>query len=60
MAAIPEGERTRFVHLEGVHVHGPRFARFLARPLEWVSRLRHRRHVPHDIDGIERCLGLRP
>jgi hypothetical protein len=59
MAAIPEGERTRFVHLEGVHVHGPKFARFLARPLERISRLRHRRHVPHDIDGIERCLGLR-
>jgi len=60
MAAVAEGDRTRFVHLEGVHVYGPKFARLVARPLAWVSRLRHRRHVPHDIDGIERCLGLRP
>jgi hypothetical protein len=31
----------------------------LQRPVAWISRLRHRYHVPHDIDGIERVLGLR-
>ncbi len=59
MAAVPEGDRTRFVHLEGVNVYGPRFLRAIARPLAWISRVRHRIHVPHDVDGIERSLGLR-
>ena len=59
MAAVPEGDRTRFVHLEGLNVHGPKALRYVARPLAWISRLRHRIHVPHDVDGIERCLGLR-
>ena len=54
MAAEPEGDRTRFGHLEGVV--GWRRA---LRPLLAASRLRHRRHVPRDVDGIERALGLR-
>jgi len=59
MAAAPEGDRTRFGHLEGVPLHGPPSVQALQRPIAWVSRLRHRRHIPHDIDGIERSLGLR-
>jgi hypothetical protein len=59
MAAVPEGNRTRFGHLEGVPLHGPRAVQALQRPVAWISRLRHRYHVPHDIDGIERVLGLR-
>jgi hypothetical protein len=59
MAAAPEGDRTRFGHLEGVPLHGPPSVQNLLRPVAWVSRLRHRRHIPHDIDGIERSLGLR-
>jgi hypothetical protein len=60
MAAEREGERTRFGHLEGVPLHGPPPVQTLQRPLAWISRVRHRRHIPHDIDGIERSLGLRP
>lgn len=59
MAAAPEGDRTRFGHLEGVPLHGSPSVQALQRPIAWVSRLRHRRHIPHDIDGIERSLGLR-
>jgi hypothetical protein len=54
MAAEPDGDRTRFGHLEGIV--GDR--RYL-RPLLALSRARHRRHVLHDLDGIERELGLR-
>ena len=60
MAAAPEGDRTRYGHLEGVPLHGPSSLQTLQRPVAWISRLRHRYHIPHDIDGIERCLGLRP
>jgi hypothetical protein len=60
MAAVAEGDRTRFGHLEGVPLHGPPSVQALMRPIAWMSRLRHRRHIPHDIDGIERSLGLRP
>jgi hypothetical protein len=28
-------------------------------PISAISRWRHRRHVPYDLDGIERALGLR-
>jgi len=53
MAAEPDGDRTRFGHLEGI-VGDTRYLRpFLA-----LSRVRHRRHVAHDLDGIERELGL--
>lgn len=47
MAAIPERDRTRFAHLEGL------VGRFLT-PVLPVSRWRHRRHVARDLDGIER------
>jgi hypothetical protein len=47
MAAEPEGDRTRYAHLEGL------VGRFLG-PVLPLSRRRHRRHVPHDLDGIER------
>ena len=60
MAAVPEGDRTRFAHMEGFHFRGPRWMQFLLRPLARASRWRHRYHVPADVDGIERCLGLRP
>lgn len=54
MAAEPDGERTRFAHLEGVGGA----ARWL-RPVHAISRWRHEHHLPHDVDGIERALGLR-
>ena len=60
MAAVAEGDRTRFGHLEGVPLRGPELVQGLLRPVAWVSRLRHRYHVPHDVDAIERSLGLRP
>jgi hypothetical protein len=56
MAAMPDGDRTRFAHLEGVPLVGPRFVQRSLLPVAWVSRFRHRRHVPRDLDGIERCL----
>jgi len=59
MAAVPEGDRTRFGHLEGVPLHGPPLVQRLLRPVAWISRRRHRYHIPHDVDGIERALGLR-
>jgi hypothetical protein len=59
MAASPEGQRTRFAHLEGFHVRGPRWLQLVLRPLTRLSRWRHRYHVPADVDGMERCLGLR-
>jgi Polyketide cyclase / dehydrase and lipid transport len=59
MAAVREGDRTRFGHLEGVPIRGPEVVQRLLRPAAWISRARHRRHVPRDVDGIERCLGLR-
>jgi hypothetical protein len=59
MAAIPDGDRTRFAHLEGVPLGGPRFLQRSLLPVAWVSRFRHRRHVPRDLDGIERGLAAR-
>ena len=59
MAAIPDGDRTRFAHLEGVPLSGPRFVQRSLLPVAWVSRFRHRRHVPRDLDGIERGLAAR-
>jgi hypothetical protein len=53
MAAVPageRGERTRFGHLEGFVTGGP---------LLRLSRWRHRRHVPRDLDGIERGVAAR-
>jgi hypothetical protein len=56
MAAEPEGEGTRFGHLEGVVLPSPRWAAPAVRPLLALSRFRHRHHVPHDVDGIVRLL----
>jgi hypothetical protein len=50
MAAVPDGERTRFGHLEGFVVGGP---------LLRLSRWRHRAHVARDLDGIERGVAAR-
>ena len=60
MAAVPEGEHTRFAMLEGMALAGPSALRSLRATLSAISRWRHRRHLPHDLDGIERALGLRP
>ena len=59
MAAAPEGDRTRFGHLEGVPLRGSQAVQRLLKPVAWVSRARHKYHIPHDIDGIEWSLGLR-
>lgn len=59
MAAVPAGEHTRFAHLEGLVVGGPRPVRRAAAPLLLASRARHRRHVARDLDGIERCVAAR-
>lgn len=56
MAAEPEGDRTRFAHLEGAVLSRPRWLDPLARVVELGSALRHRYHVPTDVDGIERGL----
>ena len=56
MAAVPEGDGTRFAHLEGVVLPSPRWAAPVVRPILAVSRFRHRHHVPRDVDGIERLL----
>jgi hypothetical protein len=60
MAAVPAGEHTRFAMLEGVSFAGPSALRSMLAPVSAISRWRHRRHLPHDLDGIERALGLRP
>ena len=56
MAAEPDGDGTRFGHLEGVTLPAPRWAAPLVRPILAVSGWRHRHHVPRDVDGIERLL----
>jgi len=58
MAAEPDGEHTRFALLEGMSLPGPGPLRGLFAPVHAVSSWRHRRHLPHDVDGIERLLGL--
>jgi hypothetical protein len=45
--------------LEGVALPWPPLLRRLARPVLAVSRWRHRHHVPHDVDGIERHVRAR-
>jgi hypothetical protein len=50
MAAMPDGDRTRFGYLEGFVVGGP---------LSSLSRWRHQRHIPRDLDGIERGVARR-
>ena len=57
MAAEPtEDGRTRFGHLEGLSLPAPRWLRPLVRPVLAISHRRHRRHVAHDLAGIERLV----
>jgi hypothetical protein len=58
MAAEPDGDDTRFAHLEGVTVRGPAWLRAAFRPVLAVSRWRHERHLVHDLDGMERGIHL--
>jgi hypothetical protein len=59
MAAVPEGDHTRFAMVEGVALASPNALRPILAPISAISRWRHRRHLPSDLDGIERALGLR-
>ena len=58
MAAEPTDDgRTRYAHLEATAIAGPRVVRALLRPLRALThRYLARRHVPGDVDGIERHL----
>ena len=58
MAAEPTADgRTRYAHLEATAIAGPRAVRALLRPLRALThRYLARRHVPGDVDGIERHL----
>jgi hypothetical protein len=58
-AAEPDEGRTRFAHLEGYIVPGSPRLQAIVRPLLAASRRLHRAHVPGDVDGLERALGLR-
>jgi hypothetical protein len=59
MAAEPIGEHTRFAMLEGMSVAAAAVLRPMLAPVGAISQWRHRRHLPHDVDRIERALGLR-
>jgi hypothetical protein len=59
MAAVPAGEHTRFAMLEGISLAGARLLLPTRAPVHAISRWRHRRHLPHDLDAIERALGVR-
>ena len=57
MAAEPTADgATSYAHLEGLAPALPRWLAPVARPLLVLSRLRHRRHTRHDVDGIERLV----
>jgi hypothetical protein len=58
MAAVAQGHDTRFAMLEGVAVPSPHALRAVLAPIHAISRWRHDRHLPHDVDGIERALQL--
>lgn len=60
MAAEPEGDATRFAHLEGINIPGSPVLRALTAPIHAASRWRHRHHVPADVDHIEHIFGTRP
>lgn len=58
MAAAPlpgDPERTHYLHMEGVP-----FAGRVLGPVARATRVRHRRHVAADVDGIERALASEP
>jgi hypothetical protein len=57
MAAEPDGDRTRFAHLEGFGFHAPRPLQSLLRPVLALSGWRHRRHVAHDVAAIATRVG---
>ena len=57
MAAAPDGDRTRFAHLEGFGFRAQGPVRRLLGPLLALSRWRHRRHIPHDVAAIARLVG---
>lgn len=59
MAAEPDGDRTRFAHLEGLAFNIPRRLQPLLRPVLAVSSWRHLRHIPHDMAGIARQVNQR-
>jgi hypothetical protein len=59
MAAVPDGDRTRFALLEGIAIASSASLRSMLAPISAISRWRHRRHLPSDLDAIERALGLR-
>lgn len=60
MAAEPDGERTRFAHLEGLAIKMPWRFRAVLRPLLAGSRWRHQRHVRRDLAGMRRLVGAKP
>jgi hypothetical protein len=51
MAAVSRGDGTLFGHLEGFSIPWRPL-----RPLLRLSRLKHRRHIHSDLDGIERAV----
>jgi hypothetical protein len=60
MAAEADGAGgTRLAHVEGVAVPTSRRLARLLRPVLAVSRWRHRHHLAHDLDNIERALAER-
>jgi hypothetical protein len=55
-ARLPgDPERTHYLHMEGVP-----FAGRVLGPVARATRVRHRRHVASDVDGIERALASEP
>jgi hypothetical protein len=59
MAAVPAGAHTRFAMLEGVSLTSPDVLRPTLAPVHAISRWRHRRHLPHDLDAIEAAVRAR-
>ena len=57
MAAEPAPDgSTSYAHLEGLAPALPHRLGRVLRPLLVLSRVRHRRHTRHDVDGIERLV----
>lgn len=51
MAAVPDGDGTRYAHMEGFSIPGRPF-----RPLLRFLASRYARHIRADLDGIERSV----